>query len=124
MKFFAFIQGGVSGGLVQFLPTMVIFGLLLYFMIYRPQKKRQQNQQNLLDSLKVGDKIQTIGGFIGEIVDTDNDEFIIESASSKLRIKRSAVALKVGPHTVELETPKKETAETDDEDFNIDDFEI
>ena len=132
------IATGGAAGLLSFLPTILMFVALIYFMIVRPQKKRQQNAKNLLDSIVVGDKIQTIGGFIGDIVEMNGEEFIIVSEGNKLRIKKSAVALKlsVEESTTETKTKtktktkkkitidKKETSETVDEDFKIEDFEI
>ncbi len=112
-----------SGSILSMLPTIIIFGALLYFMIIRPQKKRQQNAQNLLNSLKVGDKVQTIGGFIGEIIVMEDDEYVILSEESKLRIKKNAVAIRVNPIT-ETEEPKPVEDDNDDDDFKIDGFEI
>ncbi len=116
-----------SGSILSMLPTIIIFGALLYFMIIRPQKKRQQNAQNLLNSLKVGDKVQTIGGFIGEIIVMEDDEYVILSEESKLRIKKNAVAIRVNPIT-ETEEPKPveddNDNDNDDDDFKIDGFEI
>lgn len=116
-----------AGGLLGMLPTIVIFGALLYFMIIRPQKKRQQNAQNLLNSLKVGDKVQTIGGFIGEIIKMEDDEYVILSEDSKVRVKKNAVAIRVNP-VIETETdtepPTVDNDNDDDDDFKIEDFEI
>jgi len=121
----ALLTGATSagGGIMQILPTMLLFAVLLYFMIYRPQKKRQQNAQNLLSSLSVGDKIQTIGGFIGEILVMEEDEFVILSEETKLRIKKNAVAIRVNPVT-ETVSETAPVVEDEDDDFKIDDFEI
>jgi|LGVF01.2.fsa_nt_gb preprotein translocase subunit YajC len=122
----ALLTASPVSGLIGMLPTLALFGVLLYFMIYRPQKKRQQNAQNLLSSLQVGDKIQTIGGFTGEIVKMEDDEFIIVSEESKMRIKKNAVAIRVDAtveieESVEVDTP---VVDDEDDDFKIEDFEI
>lgn len=121
----ALLTGATSSaaGLMSFLPTMLLFAVLLYFMIYRPQKKRQQNAQNLLSSLAVGDKVQTIGGFIGEILVMEDDEFVILSEETKMRVKKNAVAIRVDPVT-ETVTESAPVVDDEDEDFKIDDFEI
>ena len=121
----ALLTGATSSaaGLMSFLPTMLLFAVLLYFMIYRPQKKRQQNAQSLLNSLSVGDKVQTIGGFIGEILVMEDDEFVILSEESKMRIKKNAVAIRVDAVT-ESGTENAPVVEDEDDDFKIDDFEI
>ncbi|MBN2796686.1 MAG: preprotein translocase subunit YajC [Clostridia bacterium] len=114
--------GSQQASLLDFLPSILLFVVLIYFMIIRPQKKRQQNAKNLMASIKVGDRIQTIGGFIGEIVVMEDDEFVIMSEESKLRIKRNAVAIRLTNETAEA-VPVVENNEEED-DFNIDDFEI
>ena len=116
-----------TGGLISFLPTILMFGALIYFMIIRPQKKRQQSAKTLLESLEVGDKVQTIGGFIGEVIEMDTDEFVILSEGSRLRVKKNAVAIRLNAvEQPEITSISKEKAskETDDEDFKIEDFEI
>ncbi|MCH4888310.1 preprotein translocase subunit YajC [Acidaminobacter sp. JC074] len=115
-----------QGSILSMLPTIVIFGALLYFMIIRPQKKRQENAQNLLNSLKVGDKVQTIGGFIGEIILMEDDEYVILSEESKVRIKKNAVAIRVNPttETEEVTSVEDDNDNDNDDDFKIDDFEI
>lgn len=114
-------QTSATSSILSFLPTMIIFGALIYFMIIRPQKKRQDNQTKLMGSLQVGDQVQTIGGFIGTIESMEDDEFVILSEGSKLRIKKNAVAIRL-TETVQ-ETPVVEE-DDDDDDFKIDGFEI
>jgi len=122
----ALLTAAPTSGLLGMLPTLLLFGVLLYFMIYRPQKKRQQNAQSLLNSLKIGDKVQTIGGFIGEIVKMEDDEFVILSEESKVRIKKNAVAIRVNPVEETEVTTETSTSDDDDDndDFKIEDFEI
>jgi preprotein translocase subunit YajC len=75
-------------------------------------------------ALKVGDKIQTIGGFIGEILVMEEDEFVILSEETKLRVKRNAVAIRLTETEVEEVAAIETTTEEEDEDFQIEDFEI
>ena len=83
--------------------TLVMLGFLVfmfvvfYFLIIRPQRKRQQDQQAILAALKPGDRIITIGGIYGQI-DTITDENIVIKVESGnvLRIARQAVAYKQG----------------------------
>ena len=53
---------------VQFLPMILIF-VIFYFMLIRPQRKKDKEAQNMLKNLKVGDRICTIGGIYGTIMD-------------------------------------------------------
>lgn len=117
-----------SGGIMSLLPPLVMFGALMYFMVIRPQKKRQEKTKNLMGSLQVGDTIQTIGGFIGDIDEVDVDEFVIISEGTKLRIKKNAVAIKLNENAnvseIELKKVEPEVNDNDEEDFQVEDFEI
>lgn len=57
---------GSMGGLMQFLPFLLIF-LVIYFLMIRPQSKKQKKQREMLSNLKAGDEIITIGGIHGTI---------------------------------------------------------
>ncbi len=123
------VKPGPMGGGLSFLPVLIMFGALFYFMIYRPQKKRQKQAQELMSSLTVGSKIQTIGGFIGEVVEINGDEFVILSEESKFRIKKNAIAFRVDtppelPADASEENDSKKDKDNDDDDFDIEDFEI
>lgn len=121
----ALITSDVSAGssLMSLLPSVLLFGALIYFMIIRPQKKRQQSAKDLMAGLKVGDTIQTIGGFIGEILVMDGDEYIILSEETKMRIKKNAIAIRIDPNTA-ADAPVNAASDDDDDDFSIEDFEI
>ena len=84
-------QGGL-GGLMSFLPIILIF-VVMYFLMIRPQKKQEKEAQNMRDNLAVGDEITTIGGIIGEIVSIKEDTVTIETskAGTKIRFLKSAI---------------------------------
>lgn len=65
-------QGGGSG-LMQMAPMLIMFVVLFYFIVMRPQQKEQQRRQELLESIKKNDKVLTIGGIIGTVVDFSPD---------------------------------------------------
>ncbi|MEY3418994.1 MAG: hypothetical protein RJA46_765 [Pseudomonadota bacterium] len=58
--------GADSGGLMSFLPLILMFAVL-YFIMIRPQMKRQKETKAMLESLAVGDEIVTVGGIIGKV---------------------------------------------------------
>ena len=62
---------------------IVLLGGMLYFMAIRPQKKEKQRQQQLLNSVAVGDTILTSSGFYGVIIDMTADTVIVEFGSNK-----------------------------------------
>ncbi|EQA05763.1 preprotein translocase subunit YajC [Glaesserella parasuis] len=83
-----------QGGGMEMIFILVIFGLIFYFMIYRPQAKRQKQQRELLAGLSKGDEVLTSGGLIGKItkVTADNDNVVIAlNDTTEVTIKRDFV---------------------------------
>ncbi|MBR1796671.1 MAG: preprotein translocase subunit YajC [Clostridiales bacterium] len=80
--------GGTATGYTQAdifmgLGMIVLFGAVMYFMIYLPQKKRDKKLKEQMDKLVVGDKVVTIGGLIGIVAHiTDEDVTIYTSAAN------------------------------------------
>lgn len=80
-----------NNGLVQILTFALMFGVL-YFLLIRPQQKRQKERSQLLSSLKKGNKVITIGGLHGTIVDlTDEKATLKVGDNSRLVFERSAI---------------------------------
>ena len=89
--FLIFFQGGLSG-LTGILPIVLIMGVF-YFLLIRPQQKRQRQLQETIGSLKTGDRVITNGGIIGVITKVKDTSFEIRSADkSILEISRNSVA--------------------------------
>ena len=87
-------QGGNSeGGLMS---TLIMFALIIgifYFLILRPQQKRQKERQKLLETLKKGDKVLTAAGMYGTISGIDEKTVLIQVADGvKLKFDRSSVS--------------------------------
>jgi len=64
--------------LVQLLVFLVLMGAIFYFLIIRPERRRRQQHQELLESLKRGDKVITMGGICGVIKKIDKDRIWLE----------------------------------------------
>lgn len=89
--FLIFFQGGL-GGLAQLLPIFLIIGIF-YFLLIRPQQRRQRQLQDTIAGLKIGDRVITTGGVIGVITMMRESTFLIRSADKTiLEIARSAIA--------------------------------
>jgi len=86
-------QGGLMSTLTMFLPLVLMFVLLYFFMI-RPQKKRDKEIQDMRSNLQVGDEVVTSGGIIGIVASLKEDTVVIETGSdrSKVRVARWAIA--------------------------------
>ena len=86
-------DGGQSGGIGAFLPLILIVVVFYFFMI-RPQMKKTKDLKKFRESIKKGDKIITIGGIHGKIIEEQETTFVIEvEGLSKLKIDKSAVAM-------------------------------
>lgn len=81
-----------SGGLSILLPLLLI--PLLYLVMIRPQQKRQKQWQEMLKSIKTGDRVTTAGGIRGIILSIKDDVIIIRVAPDnlKLEVSKSAIA--------------------------------
>src|SRR6266567_2673638 len=82
---------GPSGGFGFFVPFIFIF-IIMYFVMFRPQKKRQEQQQKLIASLKTGDRVVTNGGIHGLISNVKETTVIVKVADNvKIELEKSAV---------------------------------
>ena len=84
------------GDIQQILQTswpILLMVVIFYFLLWRPQKKQQKERDSLLGSLKKGQKIVTIGGIYGEIVELDDEKVKVQvSEKVELTFARTAVA--------------------------------
>lgn len=82
-----------TGGLLGMLPMLLIMVAVFYFMIIRPENKRKKDAEQLRSNIKNGDKITTIGGITGKVVDVKEDKFVIETGADQVRIEFAKWAL-------------------------------
>lgn len=84
-----------AGGMMGMLLPLAIFVLIFYFFIIRPQKKRQKQQDALINSIGKGDQVITIGGFFGTVHEVRDDCIMLEIAKDvRVKILKSAVSTK------------------------------
>ena len=97
-----------QGGFEQLLSTIVPFLLIIlvfYFLILRPQQKRQKERQKLLESVRKGDKIVTTGGMHGLVEGVEDKILLVKIDDNvKVKIDKSAVAVIMG---ITDRTPEK-----------------
>ena len=85
---------GGAGGTMELIFMLVIFGLIFYFMIFRPQSKRVKEHKNLMSQLSKGDEILTQGGLVGKIAKVADDKDFISisiSEGNEVTVKKGAV---------------------------------
>ncbi len=76
-----------SGGMGTLIPMLLIFGVMMYFMVIRPEKKKKKEEEALRSNLSVGDRITTIGGIVGKIVEMDAENIVIETSMDRVRME-------------------------------------
>ena len=92
----AYAQGGAAGADngMSMIIMLAVFGLIFYFMIFRPQSKRVKEHKNLMSSLSKGDEVLTNGGLVGKIakITADNDYVLLSlSEQSQVTIKKDFI---------------------------------
>lgn len=92
-----------SSSWIMIIAQIGVLGLLLYFMLIRPQKKQQKQTQAMLSTIATGDSVVTTGGFYGVVIDVMEEVVIVEFGNNKncrIPMKKSAI--------IELEKPSTE----------------
>jgi len=90
-------SSGSGNSLLAFLPFLLII-LIMYFLMIRPQAKKQKEKQIMLQSLQPGDEVMTIGGIIGKIEGIREKENVVIlriSKDVKIQVSRNAIASKL-----------------------------
>ena len=88
-----FLQTATSEG--SMLPTMAMMGLMFvgfYFLMIRPQMKKQKQEKNFQETLKVGTRVVTTSGLHGRIAQVMDDGFVLETLSGKLKFEKAAIS--------------------------------
>ena len=96
--------------------VLIMFGLIFvvfYFFLIRPQSKKQKEHRKMLEALNKGDKIITIGGIHGEIVNVNQDILKIKIAENiKIDVNKSAISTVVAPPAKKEKQPNKKEKES------------
>jgi preprotein translocase subunit YajC len=119
-------QQSGGGSNIMFLIMIVGFIALMYFVMIRPQRKRQKEQQDMQSNVAPGARVMTIGGLYGTVVDSDDETVTLEASDDNFLVfARQAIAKVITPaETAEAteEAPAEEITEADatlsDEDLD------
>ncbi len=92
-----------QGGGMQLVIMMVLFAVIFYFMIYRPQAKRVKEHKDLMASMSKGDEVLTGGGLVGKITKIDDTDFIVIALGEKneVTIKKDFVTAVLPKGTIQ-----------------------
>jgi preprotein translocase subunit YajC len=79
---------GLFGNPIVFL---VLIGIMMYFMLFRPQQQRQKQMAKLMSSLKAGDRVVTSSGIVGTVISVKDKTVSLRSADAKMEVTKSSV---------------------------------
>jgi len=82
-----------AGGMGSTMIMMVMMIAIFYFMLIRPENKRKKEAEQMRSTLKKGDKVVTIGGITGTVVDVKDNKFVLETGADQVRIEFEKWAL-------------------------------
>ena len=78
---------GETGGMMSSIVMMVAMLGILYFMMIRPENKRKKEAEQMRSATRKGDKIVTIGGIVGTVIDVKENRIVIETSADQVRIE-------------------------------------
>lgn len=89
------LTADATGSLISTIVWMVILFGMMYFLLFRPQKKEQKRLNAMLADMEVGDAVVTTGGFYGVVIDITEEDVIVEFGNNKncrIPMKKGAIA--------------------------------
>lgn len=90
----ALLTQDAAGGSWSLLITVGVMLVMMYLLIYLPQRKQNKKDAQMRDSMDIGDEVTTIGGIVGRVVAIKDDTFVLETGSDrvKIRFRKSAIS--------------------------------
>ena len=82
-----------GGSMMTTILMLVLMIGVFYFMLIRPENKRKKEAEQMRSNMKVGDKVTTIGGIVGTVVNIKEDKFVMETSADQVRIEFAKWAL-------------------------------
>ena len=86
-------SSGTGGSMMSTIVMLVLMIGIFYFMLIRPENKRKKEAAQMRSNMKVGDKVTTIGGVVGTVVNIKEDKFVLETGADQVRIEFAKWAL-------------------------------
>lgn len=104
--------GGFFGSTWGMIILIVAMFGLMYFMMIRPQNKQRKAEEEMRNSIEIGEEIITIGGIVGKVVSTKDDALIIETGAdrNKMKITRWAIQTNLTKQAAQQEAAEKARA--------------
>ena len=93
MNLFLTETATAAGGMTSTIIMLVMMMAVFYFMLIRPENKRKKEAEEMRSAVKTGDKITTIGGIVGTVVNVKEDKLVIETGADQVRIELAKWAM-------------------------------
>lgn len=108
-------QGSTLGSMLTLIIPIALMILIFYFLIMRPEKKRNKEMQDMLNNIQVADEVITTGGIIGRVISVKEDTVLIETGSdrTKIRIMKSSIAKNNTVHEAPAAAPEPKKLKKD-----------
>ena len=102
---------GTEGMGASTIIMLLVMVAIFYFMLIRPENKRKKEAENMRSSLKVGDRVTTIGGIMGKVVHVADETFVLETGADQVRIEFGKWALSTNDTAAERAKEEAKKAE-------------
>lgn len=120
LDFMFLLESGdtTSGSGLTMLIMLGVMFVFLYFFMIRPQKKQQQEEQNMRNGLAIGDEVTTIGGIIGKVIAIKDETFVLETTKDRTKIRFLKAAVRnIDVKAADIAASVLETQTVPAEDF-------
>ena len=106
-----FLTDAASAGMGSTVIMLVLMVGVFYFMLIRPENKRKKEAEAMRGAVKTGDKITTIGGIIGTVVNVKEDKVVIETSADQVRIEFAKWAISTNETAAEAKKAEAKKAQ-------------
>ena len=106
-----FLTDAASAGMGSTVVMLVLMVAVFYFMLIRPENKRKKEAEAMRGAVKTGDKITTIGGIIGTVVNVKEDKIVIETSADQVRIEFAKWAISTNETAAEAKKAEAKKAQ-------------
>ena len=111
VNFLTTTEAVAGAGMGSTMVMLVAMFAILYFMMIRPENKRKKEAEQMRSAVKKGDKVVTIGGITGTVVDVKDNKFVLETGADQVRIEFEKWALSTNETAAEAKKAEAKKAE-------------
>ena len=106
-----FLTGAAGASMGSTVIMLVLMVAVFYFMLIRPENKRKKEAEQMRGAVKTGDKITTIGGIIGTVVNVKEDKIVIETSADQVRMELAKWAVSTNETAAEAKKAEAKKAQ-------------